>query len=336
MGAPGTAPSPTKYTGREGEALNKRLSSYPTWEYHLIRTLGGTPNLVNLEALDIWAQHEGMPTGTNNWLATTDPNNWYGKPGSSSAVDNYGQPGNAVKPGYWNTSPGVVTYPTMSAGVNGTAAFLRAGYQPIIDALINPNSTLKSIGTTIATSGTWKSDGLAIAAANASSGAIYNPPPVYTGGSTTGPNAGTSRPGQGKSTFTNCNSANTIIGGGGLGVHWNILNVCQAKALAGGLVVGLGGVLMVAGLIIVATGAVAKSPLAQAAGAVASPAKKVGGLFGGSSSTPAPPPAPSEQPFIYGGHTIALSPQQAAYRREKGDSALTTAFDRQRASGARA
>jgi len=315
----------------------KRLSSYPTWEYDLIRTLGGTPNLVNLEALDVWARHEGMPPGTNNWLATTDPHNWYGKPGSSAAVDKYGQPGNAVAPGMWNTAPGVVTYPTHNAGVNATAAFMRAGHQGIIDALINPSATLQSIGAAVTKDGGWGGDGAIIAGTASGPGSGQggaNLPPIYTGGATTGPNG--QKAGGGKSTFTNCNSANTIIGGGGLGVHWNILNVCQAKALAGGLVVGLGGVLVLAGLIIVATGAVAKSPIGQALGAVASPAKKVGGLFGGSSSTPAPPPAPSEQPFIYGGHTIALSPQQAAYRREKGDSALTTAFDRQRASGARA
>ena len=48
---------------------------YPSWEYDLLRTLGGnSTNLPNsLLILSFWAKAEGVKNAANNWLAVTAP-----------------------------------------------------------------------------------------------------------------------------------------------------------------------------------------------------------------------------------------------------------------------
>ncbi len=304
-----------------GEVLSIKDSRYPTWEYDLLRTLGGNPTQLpnSLLALNLIAKQENVIDSAHNWLAVSAPPQYplHGMNGTLS--------GNADS---------IATFPSRPAGVNGIAEFLRNGkqYSKLIALLTSPNSSLADIGREINATGAWGSEGdLLITTGGEPIQQQTTTNPYITPGETAiGP--GGAKPGHGSASFTHCTGA-TIIGGGGLGVHWNILNSCQAKALVGGLLVGLGGVVMAGGLVIVATGALQSKGggvLTSAAKALPGPAGKVGGLvsglFSGGSSAP---PQPAVETFE--GRT--LSAQQSAYRREKGDAALSAAFARQRTSG---
>jgi len=236
-------PGATTATGTPGATYVStqyaKQDQYPEWEYHLLSALGAPRNVAQLEALNLWARKEGLPGDTNNWLALTDPGNEFGKAG--------GDPKGAVANGVWNYdsqgNPLVVTFPTMSSGISATVKFLNAGYGDIVDELRNPNATTESIGAVVANhSNAWGGDGSFIETGGAG---IANP--IYTGGSATGPNAGATG---GNSSFTQCNSSNSIIGENGVfgigAIH--ILNPCQAKAIVAGLTIGVGLVVTFLGL----------------------------------------------------------------------------------------
>lgn len=302
-----------------GEVAQQVKNRYPTWEYNLIRTLGGTPNYNNLRALDLWAQKEGVTDTAHNWLAVSNPGNFLG----------------VKDPSYLSGNPdSIAQFASTNAGVNGIAEFLKHGYPDIIKAITNPNSSVSDIGRAVAAhSNAWGGDGAYILAH--SGDPLTTPPYVTPGDSQVGP--GGASAGHGSTSFSHCTGA-TIIGGGGLGVHWNILNSCQAKALAGGLLVGLGGVIMAGGLVIVATGALKSQGggvLTSAAKALPGPAGKVAGLaaspFRRSGSSRAVKAPSQPQVEVFEGRR--LSPQQSAYRRERGDRALSEAFARQRKAG---
>jgi hypothetical protein len=221
-------------------------NQFPTWEYDLLRALGAPQDLPQLQALNYWAAAEGMPATTNNFLAITDPDQEFGTTG--------GDPAGALATGVWNYSsngePLVVTFASLSSGINALVKFLQAGHTGIVDALRDPNATVQSIAQAVSDDGAWGSDGAAIAAKDGST-------IIYRGGSATGVNGDVAS--LGPSTFYQCNSSNTIIGEGGIvfGIgKLTILNPCQAKAIVGGLIVGVGFIVMSAGIGILATAGV--------------------------------------------------------------------------------
>ena len=229
-------------------------SGYPSWEYALIQQLGGTPNPVNLKALYVWSNNElGRYRPTNNWLAISsysqDPNMW-GRIGTMKAISNYGVNHNDISPGIWNTHPGGVlvtpTYASESEGVNATAAFMQAGHQDLINALIDPNASLGSIAHALRKDGGWAYSDVVNLYQSANM-----PVPISGNGGATGPNGDAS-----VSTFTQCDSTHVIVGSRGpLGIgSFNILNACQAKAIVGGLIVAVGGIVMWWGIAVIIAG----------------------------------------------------------------------------------
>jgi hypothetical protein len=233
-------------------------NQFPTWEYDLLRALGAPQDLPQLQALNYWAAAEGMPATTNNFLAITDPNQEFGTTG--------GDPAGALATGVWNYSsngePLVVTFASLSSGINALVKFLQAGHTGIVDALRDPNATVQSIAQAVSDDGAWGSDGAVIAAKDGST-------IIYRGGSATGVNGDVAS--LGPSTFYQCNSSNTIIGEGGIvfGIgKLTILNPCQAKAIVGGLIVGVGFIIMGAGVAMLGTAAVKQLGVKDIASAV--------------------------------------------------------------------
>jgi len=257
--------------------INNQLQqnkNYPNWEYILLKSIGAPQGSAQLDALNLWARSEGMPGSTNNWLAITDPNGMFGTPG--------GLPAGALAPGVWNyqkdgKTPLVVTFGSFSDGVSAIASFLQHGHTGIIDALKNPNATIETIATAIQKDGAWGNDG------NVILGNIGAP--IYTGGSTSGKSTDNN-----SSSFSQCNSSNTIIGTPGIIGSFgkiNILNPCQAKALVGGLTIGLGGIIFGAGLFIISANAVKTLGLNSISSSVTEALKKSQQtILGGRSATP--------------------------------------------------
>lgn len=93
------------------------------WIPPVLESLAAPVNLVTEVALMKWAQSEGMPTGDNNWLATT--------------LDGYG--------GWAVNGAGVKHYPTLAAGVGATVATLELGYYTGIVAALRQGTTLAAI-----------------------------------------------------------------------------------------------------------------------------------------------------------------------------------------------
>lgn len=222
------------------------IKSYPTWEYNLISTLGGKPNPVNLLVLNLWAAKEGVNPKANNWLAVSNPGNFLG----------------VTDPQYLANNPdSIASFPTESAGVNGIAQFLQAGHESIIKALINPSATVADMANAITLDlnadgkpqNGWGGDGAYILSTATAQQTLGVTIPIYKDGATTGPQGDT--PGAGNATFKRCNSQNVLLGEGGiLGVgKLNLLNACQAKAIVGGLLVGLGGAIFLGGLALIVT-----------------------------------------------------------------------------------
>ena len=221
-------------------------SSFPTWEYAFLKLIGAPQNDAQLQALNYWARAEGMPDGSNNWLAFTAPTsnlNEWGQVGSSSAVDNYGQKRNAVAPGQWNVfhngDYSVLTYPTMAAGVSALYDFLQHGHEGILTALRDPNATVTSIGDAVNADRGWGGDGKKIIAFSEGKTGIYS------GGGTVGGGKAQSTGG-----FTQCDSSKSVVGSGGIfGVgSFTLINDCQAKAIVAGFTIGLGMTIMGMGL----------------------------------------------------------------------------------------
>lgn len=221
---------------------------YPTWEYDLLSALGAPKNKAQLDALNLWAASEGMPASTNNFLAITDPGGEFGPTG--------GDPAGALATGVWNYdskgNPLVVTFASLSSGLNALVSFLQHGHQGIVDALRDQNATVESIRSAVAADGAWGGD--AFARGSRTSTAQTG---IFRGGSPTGVNGDKS--GLGNSSFYQCNSSNTIIGEGGIifGIgKATLLNPCQAKAITGGLIVGFGFIVMMTGVILTTVTAV--------------------------------------------------------------------------------
>lgn len=250
---------------------------FPTWEYDLLKALGAPQDLPQLQALNYWAAAEGMPATTNNFLAITDPGQEFGATG--------GDPAGALATGVWNYSsdgqPLVVTFSSLSNGINALVSFLQHGHTGIVDALKDPNATVQSIAQAVADDGAWGSDGAAIARMDGST-------VIYRGGSATGPNGSVA--GLGPTTFYQCNSSNTIIGEGGIvfGIgKLTILNPCQAKAIVGGLIVGVGFVVMGAGVFLLGSAAVKQLGVKEIAGAITDAlSKSQNAILGSKTNTP--------------------------------------------------
>ena len=300
-------------------------SAYPQWEYDVITSLGGTVNEGKLKALNLIARLEGVPAGANNWMAITAPTtnlNMWGTVGSAPSVADYGQSGSAIAPGQWNSfdnnSISVTTYPTQSSGVKALVEFLSNGHPGIVAALKDPNATTTSVLTAIAKDGAWGGDPAKALAMTGQSG-------IYTGGAPTGKASQSSPAAGGGSSFYQCDSGNRLIGGLGI----NILNTCQAKALVGGALMATGVLLMAGGLTLLGVDIAKRGAAKEIGNAVANGLRRLPGI---GRETVATGPT-TEAPEVYEGRT--LSPQQSAYRREKGDAALSEAFRRQDAAAQR-
>jgi len=236
-------------------------SSFPAWEYAFLKLIGAPQNEAQLQALNNWARAEGMPDGANNWLAFTAPAtdlNMWGTVGSSSNVDQYGGPRQAIAPGQWNLFDNgkysVVTYPTMAAGVQALYEFLSHGHDTILRELKNPNATITSIGDAITADKAWGNDGKKIIA--------YSNGGVYSGGGQTG--GGANITGKG---FTQCGNNGAVIGTPSIPVigSFTLINQCQGKALVGGFLIGMGGFLMLQGVLLTTVAVGLNSGVVQAA-----------------------------------------------------------------------
>jgi hypothetical protein len=315
---------------------------YPSWEYDLLRTLGGDPTKlpVQLQVLYLWSKFEGVTETAHNWLAVSQgANNAYPLPDATGDLS--GNPDD------------IATFATTAGGVTGIAAFLRAGYPNLVKALTNPNATVDDITSEIPVNA-WGGDAAKI---NAAYGQSLTQPITVPKGTNLG-EGGDNTGNHGSATFTQCTGA-TIIGGGGLGVHWTALNSCQAKALVGGFLVGVGAAMMVGSLALIVTGSLAGSKLASTAAGLtpakagANVAKNIGassgltsllslgrgsapssGGQGGGEITASSTPSPSQPSrVVFDGQV--LNPAMTQYRRDNGDAATRDVLARQKATLAR-
>ena len=205
-----------------------------TFERALLSKLGLPVTDWNVRGIALWAQSEGVNPAYNNPLAITNPHQQFGK-------DNGKIPGN---------SAGVAQFSTMSQAVNATAAFLQANnYKPIIEVLQTGKESPNVLQDL------WRAINNSPWAGHAGTGTYPNALRAAAFGGTTAPDL--SGPGNitqatgGDNRLTQkagCDSTKTIIGGSGPLWSFNILNQCQAKAVVGGLFVGLGAVVFVGGL----------------------------------------------------------------------------------------
>ena len=211
-----------------------RTSNYPAWEYALLAKINAPVNAVTLIGLNLWGKSEGVEATANNPLAITNPNQEFGP--DSGTIN----------------SAGVAQFATMQQGVDATANFLSApDYAGIVTAF-QRGTSLNAIFQAINNS-PWCSNcqggnyPSALAAYAGATGTKLTSIPIYHGGSPSGSEAVTGGAAESSAGFYQCNKSTTIIGGGDSIIHFNILDACQAKALVGGLLVGAGVVVMVAG-----------------------------------------------------------------------------------------
>ena len=276
---------------------------YPQWEYDFLSAIGAPKNKAQLDALNLWAASEGMPANTNNYLAITDPNGEFGAPG--------GNPPGALAPGVWNyvkgtKTPLVVTFNSRSDGINALVSFLQHGHQGIIKALRDDKATVESIRSAVAADGAWGGD--AFARGSRTSTAQTG---IYQGGAPKGTNA--KKANLGKTTFYQC-SSEPIIGGGIGPLKLNLLNSCQAKALAGGLVVGLGGIVFITGVFIISTAAVATLGLGSISGELRKNLTKSQNFVLGTNSKTTAPTVSNESKAKQAGYSSA----ERSFLRQQG------------------
>lgn len=89
------------------------------WRGLVLEGISAPLSELNVDALQWWADSEGMPLSENNWLATT--------------LDGYG--------GYVVNSAGVKAYPSVPAGASATVATLLGGaYRNVVTAFQDGNS----------------------------------------------------------------------------------------------------------------------------------------------------------------------------------------------------
>lgn len=93
------------------------------WRILLLSALNAPQSNLCIDALQWWADSEGMPAYANNWLATTE--------------DGYG--------GVPYNSTGVKAYPTITDGVDATAATLGAGTYRNLVAALQSGTSLQDI-----------------------------------------------------------------------------------------------------------------------------------------------------------------------------------------------
>lgn len=236
---------------------------FPQWEYDVLQQLGAKATEANLVVLNAIAKAEGMPESANNWLAieASTPGEW-GPQGSEKAISNYGKPGNAVSSGEWNSS-GVATYASYATGVQALADFLQHGHPKIVAALQNPSSTVATVAQAFIQDGAWAGDDASIAKAASIPAAEYEPWVSSSNGS-----SGSSSTSSGI-TFSHCDSRAAIIQLPGLFGNVTVLNACQAKAIVGGVLVGVGAIIIAGGIVLIGSNTALNlelNPLAKAIG----------------------------------------------------------------------
>ena len=205
-----------------------KTTNYPAWEYALLQKLNAPANAITLIGLNLWAKSEGMPATENNPLAITNPKQEFGPDA-----------------GTVNTS-GVVRFKNMQQGVDATANFLSA---PTYDAIVTAfqrgtslNEIFHAINSSPWCAGCENGNYPVALSSYAGKGPIsLGSVPIFHGGSPSGVAAVTGGAAESASGFYQCNKSTTIVGG--LGFH--VLDACTAKALVGGLLVGVGAVLVV-------------------------------------------------------------------------------------------
>lgn len=303
-------------------------NAYPEWESALISKLGGNPaELPNtLEFLQLWSTAEGVDQSANNWIAVTSPPE-YPLPNAGNL------PGN---PDY------VATFPTTSDGVNGIATFLHNSSfikngqkQGLVDLMLNPDATVDQMAAALPVS-LWGSDGAKIASWDNGS-KLYPEATVKLG-----PRSEEYLASIGAPNFKPCDEGKTIIGTPRIGVGplktpgFNVLNQCQAKAIVGGLLVGIGGAIMLFGIITIGGGLVSQTSAGRAVLGTANPVKRVLGAAraqrtGSPTVTTAasPPPVRTVEPPSDAGRAAARRDWEAKHGKPWSES---PAAQRQRAS----
>jgi len=221
-------------------------SSYPAWEYQVLSGLGAPANVINLLALHLWANSEGVNPANNNWLATSLKGAQY--PTSGIVAENGG---NAIP-----------AYSTQATGVAATVATIR-GYPAIVAALVS-GSSLSTIYQAINASSWCK---------GCQSGHYPTALAAWLGG------GNPKNAAAGSTTIGASSSANQCAWSIG---PWCVLSSSEAKKVLGGLMVVTGVGTMALGLILVfAFGLTATKTGAAAVGLAGNVPGPVGGAARG-------------------------------------------------------
>jgi len=228
------------------------LNQFPSWEYWTLLALRAPTSITNLQALNLWARSEGVPAKQNNPLAL----------------------GDSVK-----TEGNQPTYPTPKAAgsaiaaqlLNGDASF---GYGKIVAALRSPDSTLEDIWRAVNES-KWCNGCQAGTYPTALYAARGQSPWSIPIGNTQGVDVGIgSNP-----DYTGCDSNHSILQLPGVFGNVTVLNQCQAKAIIGGLLAGVGVAIFFGGVALIIAnagdGSVTKQVVKGVGDAVTKPATAV-------------------------------------------------------------
>ena len=306
------------------------------WAYDVLRGLGNSsPNGAQVGILTFISNIEGVPTDNNNPLDVSAPsgslNEWgqIGAANSSVLGNEQGVNNGATTPGVWNTfgsgsNEHVLTYASYSGGVQATIDFLNHGHDKIVAVLTAKNPTKLEVAQGFLNDGAWGSpnsnyigDAPKIAAWVTSSSASSEPGlaqyALKNGGYDPGVSPVELTPSATKWLASvgnphTCDETKILIGVPRVGIGplktpgFNILNQCQAKAILGGLMVGLGASIMLFGIITIGGGLVSQTSVGRAVLGTANPVKRVLGAARAQRAetpeprSPSPPPSPSPAP----------------------------------------
>jgi hypothetical protein len=220
----GASPSPASGT--------VTAASYPSWQGKLLTALGADPtNIPANQALNLWAQSEGVAGIANNPLAICCH-----PAGSTGCI--------AL---CLSTSP-IYSYGTEDAGVAATTAFMSGSNSSGIVAALRAGTSLASIFAAINGSSWCKgcqNGAYPVALAAAVNGKA--PTSIFKGAGAGSVGSGTNEGG----TTPGCSSGSKGIDI--FGAH--IFNACEVKAITGGLLVAAGGLVLLVGASLMANAA---------------------------------------------------------------------------------
>lgn len=222
-------------------------TAYPQWETDLINAMGFAATQPVYEALNLWAESEGVAATSNNPLAVCcHPD------GNTGCIAQCGPGGSPI-----------YSYGTRAAGVAATASFLSGSNSSgIVAALRDPNATLGSIYAAINGShwcygcqnGHYPVDLFQALGGNA-------PATIFRGGASDSGGSSSSG-GQPVAPSAGVGCSTGSQGVDILGAH--LFTACQVKALVGGLLIGAGAGFLLTGTAILAMSALRGSKTGRA------------------------------------------------------------------------